>query len=138
MSDKASLNSPWYWICSSDKPNSTGFNCKEAVKSKAHANIIVKKRNIKKEKGKVWWIRESPEHPDRDFKQFQCPDCKNMMSQRELDHTWDWAGPHCDNCGCTGLEMFVSVTEHAPVVSGAGEATRRLGIIARLYKSFFK
>ena len=116
MSLEISKNKPWYWICYGESEDSIAFNCKEATRSKIKAILIISKRNILESTGK-WFIKELFEHPDRDLKQFKCPDCKNLMSQTELDKTWDWSGPHCNKCGCTGLQMFTSITEHAPVQS---------------------
>jgi len=69
-------------------------------------------------------IVEDMEHGDPDFLQYECPECKNLMSKRELDHTWDWAGPHCNECGCTGMSMFASVVKHKPPRSGRSEIDR--------------
>jgi len=111
------MSIPWYWICLGDSEKHSGFSCEVATRSYFKAKCTILWRN-RKEKDGVWYIKERPEHPDSDFKQFQCPDCGNLMSSRELDHTWDCAGPHCNKCGCTGMDMFSSVTTHAPVVSG--------------------
>ena len=114
---KIDVDKNWHWICFGENPDHCVFSCKEATRSKTKALAIVAKRNISEKDG-VWYIKSRPEHPDRDFKQYQCPACKNLMSDRELDATWDWSGPHCDECGCTGMNMFSAVTEHAPVISG--------------------
>jgi ribosomal protein L37AE/L43A len=72
-----------------------------------------------------YWVCEGkPEHKrfafnvsDPDYKQYKCPACGNEVSKRELDDTWDWAGPHCNECGCTGVEMFAVVTKK-PIITG--------------------
>jgi hypothetical protein len=110
-------NKPWYWICYGQSKNSIAFNCKEATRSEIVAYAIVAYRNYSEKVGK-WFVRKDFEHPDRDIKQFKCPECETLMSQNELNQTWDWAGPHCNNCGCTGMTMFAAVQEHAPVISG--------------------
>ncbi len=42
---------------------------------------------------------------------YYCPECKKTVTRKELDSTWDWSGPHCPHCGCTGVDMFSSVIE---------------------------
>jgi len=108
---------PWFWICYGPYKNSIAFNCNEATRSEFTAYATVAYRNRKEKVGK-WFVRKDFEHPDRDMKQFSCPECKNLMSQKELDQTWDWAGPHCNNCGCTGMRMFGEVMKNKPVISG--------------------
>lgn len=109
----------WYWLCLGPYKDSLAFNCKEAFRSEIKAQAIVTFRNLT-EKGAngVWFVRKDVDHPDPDYKQFECPDCHYVMSERELDRTWDWAGPHCSQCGCTGLTMFAAVQERKPVMSG--------------------
>jgi hypothetical protein len=111
---------PWYWICKGFGESKLAFSCEEASRSFTYAQTTVIKRNLAREEGDtdIWFVREDPEHPDHDYKQFKCPECENLMRKRELDRTWDWSGPHCNNCGCTGMTMFAGVTEHKPVISG--------------------
>jgi ribosomal protein L37AE/L43A len=115
----------WYWVCekgitSEGDFTEITFGVKHCVKSKTKARILLRKYRIKaflvKEKAE-FFIRESTTHSDRDFKQYLCPQCNNKMSDRELDNTWDWAGPHCSNCGCTGMSMFAEVMKDQPVIS---------------------
>jgi len=107
----------WYWICKSNEDCEICFWCKEATLSKINAKFIIWWRNLQaRNEDYHWFIREDGEHPDRDLKQYKCPECGNLMSSAELDSTWDWAGPHCDECGCTGLTMFAAVSK--PVISG--------------------
>ena len=113
---KIDKTKPWYWLCYGQYKNSIAFNCTEATRSKLRAKAVVWKRNLLESTG-IWFIKETYEHPDRDMKQFQCPECKNLMSKKELNKTWDWAGPHCNACGCTGMIMFGAVQDHAPVMS---------------------
>ena len=108
---------PWYWICYGQYKNSICFNCTEATRSVIIAYAWVTFRNRKEKVGK-WFVRKDFEHPNRDMKQFKCPECGTLMSQKELDRTWDWAGPHCNSCECTGLTMFSSIQDHAPVIGG--------------------
>ena len=109
-------NKKWYWICYGPYENSIGFNCNEAVRSKIMAYATIAYRNSKEKVGK-WFVKELFEHPDPDRKQFKCPECNALMSKKELDKTWDWSGPHCNNCGCTGMVMFGAIQDHAPVMS---------------------
>lgn len=114
---KADKQKPWFWICKGERENASAFNCTEALRSKWKAKITITIRNSTRKDEGVWYIKERAEHPDRNYKQFECPACKNLMSENELDATWNWSGPHCNKCGCTGMEMFSGVTEHAPVIS---------------------
>lgn len=113
---KIDKNKPWHWICYGQYKNSVAFNCTEATRSKIIAYAIVTKRNCSEKVGK-WFVRKDCEHPDRDMKQFKCPACGGLLSQKELNETWDWAGPHCPYCKCTGLMMFSAVQDHAPVTA---------------------
>ena len=108
----------WLWVCSGDPNyNRSVFSVSKCTKNPILARAIL--LNLKRKEPK-WdhWIRKDVEHHDRDYKQFQCPDCGNEMSQRELDDTWDWAGPHCNKCGCTGMSMFSAVTALKPIMTG--------------------
>lgn len=107
----------WYWICISDKPNAICFSSDTCYSTRivAEVNRLLVQKSHPDE---AVWIYESPNHVDRDYKEFRCPDCDNLMSQNELDRTWDWAGPHCNKCGCCGMTMFASVMEKTPVVNG--------------------
>jgi len=42
---------------------------------------------------------------------YTCNNCGFKISRQELDRTWDWAGPHCPNCGHTGIDMLSNVIE---------------------------
>ncbi len=113
----------WYWICRGHGDTDGVFRTKFACKSRISAQIaLIKERlfgepiSLDPNNEDKLFIMKRKEHPDRDRKQHQCPECGNLMSDKELDSTWDWAGPHCDNCGCTGMEMFSAV--NGPVVSG--------------------
>jgi ribosomal protein L37AE/L43A len=107
----------WLWVCSGD-PDSHRivFSVVKCTKSRtlACATLLNLKR---KEPRYDHWIRKDVEHYDRDYKQFKCPECENEMSNNELSATWDWAGPHCNACGCTGMSMFSAVTLN-PIMSG--------------------
>jgi len=140
MKSKAiNTQTPWYWICSGKSPEHCGFSCKEATQNKRHAKSIIKKRNkVNKVEGEVWYIKERFEHPDRDFKQYRCPACANLMSDKELDATWDWGGPHCNECGCTGMEMFSAVTAHAPIQNAAGKTLADCKAIIASCEKFIK
>ena len=106
----------WYWVCEGDPDhNRIAFSVKACVRLWIHAHML---KMILKRPGVDVWIRKDPEHSDPDYKQYGCPDCGNKMSKRELDATWDWAGPHCNACGCTGMSMFAAVTALKPIMSG--------------------
>jgi predicted RNA-binding Zn-ribbon protein involved in translation (DUF1610 family) len=107
----------WLWVCSGDPDMGRGvFSVVKCTKNPLLATATL--LNLKRKDPKSdHWIRKDVEHHDRDYKQFKCPDCGNEMSQRELDNTWDWAGPHCNACGCTGMSMFSAVTLN-PIMSG--------------------
>lgn len=107
----------WLWVCSGDPKNRRmTFSVSKCTKNPllATATLLNLKR---KDPQSDHWIRKDVEHHDRDYKQFKCPDCGNEMSNNELSDTWDWAGPHCNACGCTGMSMFVSVTALKPIMS---------------------
>lgn len=40
-----------------------------------------------------------------------CNACGEKITREELDRTWDWSGPHCPNCGNTGMDMLSNVIE---------------------------
>ncbi len=106
----------WLWVCTGDpKNNRIAFSVVKCTKNPLLATATL--LNLKRKEPK-WdhWIRKDSEHLDRDYKQFKCPACGNEMSQRELDDTWDWAGPHCNECGCTGMTMFSAVSK--PIMTG--------------------
>lgn len=107
----------WLWVCSGD-PN-TNRMCFSVVKCTKNSILATATLlNLKRKDPKSdHWIRKDAEHYDRDYKQFKCPDCGNEMSNNELSATWDWAGPHCNECGCTGMSMFSAVTLN-PIMSG--------------------
>ena len=71
---------------------------------------------------------------NKDLKNHKCPACGNVMTERELEHTWDWAGPHCNECGCTGMEMFTEVMKDTPVVNAQGDMIYQLSKIEKSYK----
>lgn len=113
----------WYWVCQTEKDNNGKyteicFNCLECYSSKIYANLILFIKKLKTDKFTHWFIREDSEHCNRDYPQYDCPNCGNLMSKKEIDKTWDWAGPHCNNCGCTGMEMFAHVSRFKPIISG--------------------
>ena len=107
----------WYCVCEGDpEHNRIAYSVKMCTSSRILA--YVKMWKLKKEDPKWdYWVDKRKEHADPDYKQYRCPDCGNLMSKRELDHTWDWAGPHCNACGCTGVSMFTSVISE-PIMSG--------------------
>ncbi len=109
----------WYWLCESEP--GTGklvFKVIKCSKTRIDVEKIKKKKEASSVNKNFYWIKEDLEHHDRDYKQYECPECKNLMSTRQLDNTWDWAGPHCNKCGCTGITMFVEVTKNKPVMTG--------------------
>ena len=109
----------WYHVNKGNKNlNRIAYNTIGCASSRIKAEYI--KRTTKKEKWEEIWIEKKQNHSDRNFKQFGCPECNNLMSQKELDDTWDWSGPHCNKCGCTGISMFAEVTKHKPISSGRG------------------
>jgi predicted RNA-binding Zn-ribbon protein involved in translation (DUF1610 family) len=117
----------WYHVREGDpKHKRIVFRTVTCVRSKIKAYFIA--WNLK-EPGKDVWVVADTEHADDNFKQFKCPDCGNLMSRRELDSTWDWGGPHCNVCGCTGMTMFSAVTAHKPIITGYQVA---MGIFKRL------
>lgn len=97
----------WYSVCESEPEH------KRHVWSKVYTSRSRLKTYFKcwrlKRPGVDVWVKKDKIHPDPDYKQYICPDCGNMMSERELNNTWDWAGPHCNACGCTGMTMFSSI-----------------------------
>lgn len=109
----------WYQLCEGEKMYGRRvYNIKLCTSNKLKAMFkLVKYKSKRQDPSMEYWIKKSLEHSDPDFKQFKCPDCNNLMSKRELDYTWDWAGPHCNECGCTGMRMFSSVTLK-PIMSG--------------------
>lgn len=109
----------WYWVCEGLKEHRRiAFNVIECTDSKIKANLLlIKKKNKNTNQNVEYWIREDVEHWDRDYKQYRCPECGFEMSKRELDDAWDWAGPHCINCGCTGVTMFQAVMKK-PIITG--------------------
>lgn len=118
----------WYCVNKSEKShNRICYSFVGAFRSRIRAYIIAKYFQMKEENKEIeYWTKESVVHPDPNFKQYLCPVCGNKMSSRELDKTWDWAGPHCDKCGCTGMEMFSSVMRDTPVMSGKGVFLEKL------------
>ena len=68
---------------------------------------------------KIYSNIQSRQHIVPVDKKVQCPSCKWVGTERELSATWDWAGPHCPNCGQTGFEMLEAVT--GPIVNGRGK-----------------
>ena len=108
----------WYWVCEGyEGTGKVAFKVIKCLKNKQEAEKIVIKKEKEKNKN-TYWVREDEEHSDQDYKQYKCPECKNKMSSRQLDDTWDWAGPHCNKCGCTGMVMFAEVTKKKPIISG--------------------
>ncbi len=108
----------WYWICRGHGNTDIVFRWKYATRNFIVARILLIKEKLqgeKIEKNDKVFIRKDRKHPDRNFPQHECPACGHLMSDEELDDTWDWAGPHCDCCGCTGLNMFAAVS--GPMVS---------------------
>lgn len=106
----------WYWICSGEYKDCGVFSVAYCVKNPITAAL--KLRKLQREKPEEeHWIRKHKEHSDPDYKQYRCPECGNLMSDRELSSSWDWAGPHCNKCGCTGMKMFSSVTLR-PITTG--------------------
>ena len=116
---------PWYHVCVGDDISTDVKFCTSSILS-AIRSMMAWRRIERKHNNKVF-IRPSKYHSDRDYKQFKCPNCGNLMSQLELDHTWDWSGPHCNECGCTGFDMFISVNE--PVISGRNFLNKIKGYI---------
>ena len=113
----------WYHINSYPEKGSCAFSTRYCVSSWVEAQLL-KIKCQRNEPDDYIEIRKDTKHADRDFLQYECPECKNLMSDRELDATWDWAGPHCNECGCTGMAMFASVQKDQPVRSGKGELDR--------------
>lgn len=37
--------------------------------------------------------------------------CGWVGTQKDLDKTWDWSGPHCPKCGNTGCSMMSNVID---------------------------
>jgi len=108
----------WYWICRGHGDTDVVFRTKGACRIKLQAYFLLLKEKLfgkQIEGNDKLFIRKEGTHPDRDRPQHQCPACGNLMSDKELDDTWDWAGPHCNECGCTGMEMFSAVYD--PIVS---------------------
>lgn len=64
----------------------------------------------------VWSNVPGREHIKPAEKLITCPNCNWVGEERVLNATWDWAGPHCPNCGQTGFEMLAAVI--GPIVSG--------------------
>jgi hypothetical protein len=111
----------WYWVCEGNKKNNRiAFTVKHCVANIIKAEALVKVLKYKNRDDKDYdiWIHKSLEHSDPDFKQYVCPNCGNKMSKKELDNTWDWAGPHCNKCGCTGMDMFQAATMYRPIMTG--------------------
>ncbi|MGD2072941.1 MAG: hypothetical protein PVG65_05590 [Candidatus Thorarchaeota archaeon] len=121
----------WYWVCTGNPEyNRVAFNVEYCVGSLIKAQFL-KAMLKRKYKGSDVWIRKEEEHYDLNYKQYKCPDCDNLMSKRELDRNWDWSGPHCNKCGCTGMKMFVSVLGNKKIINGysaiMGELKQLLG-----------
>lgn len=107
----------WYWVCEGKPEHKRfAFNVIECTRSKIKANYLAAKKKTENH-SLDYWVLEDVEHSDPDYKQYKCPACGNEMSKRELDDTWDWAGPHCNECGCTGVAMFAAVTKK-PIITG--------------------
>jgi predicted RNA-binding Zn-ribbon protein involved in translation (DUF1610 family) len=113
----------WYHIRAYPYKGAIVFSNLHCVDSKLKA-MWLKRKEQKARPDSYIEIKEDMEHSDPDYKQFLCPDCGNLMSKREIDKTWDWAGPHCNKCGCTGMEMFVSVVKHHPPQSSRSEVDK--------------
>lgn len=110
------MSKNWYWICYGFYKNSPVFKCTEASLYYIVAKIIVFFRNVTTSNGE-WFIRKDVEHPDPTFLQFKCPTCNELLSKEDLEKTWDWSGPHCKNCGETGVKMFMTVTKKPIIIS---------------------
>lgn len=108
----------WLWVCSGDRDaNRMCYSVVKCTKNPLVATTTL--LNLKrKDSQHDHWVKKDVEHSDRDYKQFKCPECENQMSKRELDDTWDWSGPHCSECGCTGVRMFAAVKRLKPIMSG--------------------
>lgn len=98
----------WYHVCIAVTSDRGVFRTLHCTRSWLKAQYLKWKEMGP---GRDVWVRRDKEHADPDYKQFLCPDCGNKMSSRELSSTWDWAGPHCNQCGCTGMRMFASVSK---------------------------
>jgi len=103
----------WYWICYSVDNGEIVFNCTEAKRDYWRAKAIVAERNLKlsekeKQNKAHWFVFGSNEHPDRDKKIYKCPNCNVELSYNDLDRNWDWEGPHCYNCGYSGLGLMIA------------------------------
>jgi len=118
----------WLWVCSGDPDASRiCFSVVKCTKNPVVATATL--LNLKRKDPKHdHWIRKDAEHSDPDYKQFTCAECDNVMSKRQLDDTWDWSGPHCNVCGCTGVSMFAAVTRMKPIMSGRQAWTALKGI----------
>ena len=107
----------WYWVCKGNPEYNRGiFNTIKCTRSRL-ADTACMLYHRWNDRTQDYWVRKDVEHSDPDYKQYQCPACAHKMSKRELDSTWDWAGPHCNNCGCTGMDMFSAVTLK-PIITG--------------------
>lgn len=109
----------WYHIRKADHENYFVFRTEACVRSRLHAQWI-KFRLKRKYPNKYIEVKADPEHADRNYKQYECPECGNLMSYNELSRTWDWAGPHCNKCGCTGMTMFAEVMKYKPIRNNRG------------------
>jgi len=108
----------WLWVCrGNEKTGRIAFSVIKCTKNAFLAHATLRYYKWKRD-GWEYWIRKDAEHSDPDYKQYKCPECGNEMSKKELDSTWDWAGPHCNECGCTGMSMFSAVTAAKPIMSG--------------------
>lgn len=130
----------WYWVCESDKSiNRIAYSVKGCFNIKSEAKQLMYSLAYENASDANYdiWIKTDEWHADRNYKQFRCPDCGNMMSQEELDRTWDWGGPSCSACGCTGVTMFAAVHEKKPIMNSRGAILSALKEVRDYYKAIF-